>query len=175
MKLLNYFEEFILFMSFVVITLVTFFNIISRNFMNLSLSFTEEITINLLVLLTFVGTSLGVRRFAHLGFTLLYDKGNNVMKRIIIIFSTVVSLLLFGVLLYYGSKMVQFQMQMGQTTPALNLPQWVWSLALPFGALLCMIRTVQAFFIEMKQVNNEERESKNIDVANLDVRGEETK
>lgn len=174
MKIIDYFEEIILFLSFVVITGVTFINILSRNLMNLSLSFTEEITINLLVLLTFVGTSLGVRRFAHLGFTLLYDKGNLLTKKIVITFSSAASLMLFTVLLYYGIEMVRFQMQIGQTTPALNLPQWVWSLALPLGALLCLIRTVQAFFIEMKQIKNETMAFKNKGDANLDSKGGET-
>ena len=48
--------------------------------------------------------------------------------------------------------MVRFQMQIGQTTPALNMPQWVWSLALPLGALLCFIRTIQVLIIELKEV-----------------------
>lgn len=152
MKVLDYFEEIVLFIAFVVITAVTFINILSRNFLELSLSFTEEVTINLLVLLTFVGASLGVRRFAHLGFTLLYDKGNSTIKRIVVTVSSLASLLLFGVLFYFGIDMVRFQMQIGQTTPALNMPQWVWSLALPLGALLCFIRTIQVLIIELKEV-----------------------
>ena len=168
MKVLDYFEEIILFVSFVVITGVTFMNILSRNFLNLSLSFTEEVTINLLVLLTFVGTALGVRRFAHLGFTLLYDKGNDTVKRVVIIVSSVASLLLFAVLLYFGIDMVLFQMQISQTTPALGMPQWIWSTALPLGALLCIIRTIQAVIIELKEVQ-EIKSDKDV----VEMKGEE--
>lgn len=168
MKVLDYFEEIILFVSFVIITGVTFINILSRNFMQLSLSFTEEVTINLLVLLTFVGTALGVRRFAHLGFTLLYDKGNDTMKRIVVTISSFASFILFAVLFYFGMDMVLFQMQIGQTTPALNMPQWIWSLALPLGALLCLIRTVQAYFIELKEIKNQ-----SLVLQDIGVKGEE--
>lgn len=171
MKILDYFEEIILFVSFVVITAITFINILSRNFMQLSLSFTEEVTINLLVLLTFVGTSLGVRRFAHLGFTLLYDKGSRTLKRVVVIVSSVASSLLFLILLYFGVDMVMFQMQIGQTTPALNLPQWIWSLALPIGAFLCLIRTVQALFIELKILGDKGQHSK--DEKLVELKGEE--
>lgn len=171
MKILDYFEEIILFVSFVVITAITFINILSRNFMQLSLSFTEEVTINLLVLLTFVGTSLGVRRFAHLGFTLLYDKGSRTLKRVVVIVSSVASSLLFVILLYFGIDMVIFQMQIGQTTPALNLPQWIWSLALPIGAFLCLIRTVQALFIELKMLGGKGQHSKHEKLVEL--KGEE--
>lgn len=158
MKYLDYFEEFILSITFIVITAVTFANIVSRNIMDLSLSFTEEITINLLVLITFVGTSLGVRRYAHLGFTLLYDKGNKVVKKIVIFISGITSGILFAILLYFGFEMVKFQMQMGQTTPALGLPQWILSSALPLGALLCLIRTVQATISELKTVDQSDTE-----------------
>ncbi|MEQ6050798.1 TRAP transporter small permease [Lysinibacillus capsici] len=155
MKFLDYFEEIILSVTFAAITFITFVNIVSRNLVNLSLSFTEEITVNLLVLLTFVGTALGVRRYAHLGFTLLFDKGNKLTKKAIVIISSVASGVLFAVLLYYGIDMVLFQMQINQTTPALGMPQWILSSALPLGALLCLIRTVQAMVEEYKAVSNE--------------------
>ncbi len=164
MKVLDYFEEILLSITFATITLITFANVVSRNLVNLSLSFTEEITVNLLVLLTFVGTALGVRRYAHLGFTLLFDKGNKATKKIIVIVSAVASAILFATLLYYGIDMVLFQLQIKQTTPALGMPQWILSLALPLGALLCLIRTVQVTFEELKLVN-EANEPKGDDLA----------
>lgn len=156
MKFLNYIEEVILFITLLIMTLISFGNILSRNFFNLSISFTEEITINLFVLLTFVGTAVGVRKFAHLGFTLIFDKVNKSFKKIIIIFSTLMGLILFGVLLWYGFQMVSFQMTIGQKTPALGMPQWILSLSLPFGALLCVIRTIQVGIIELKEANGTE-------------------
>lgn len=135
MKIIDYVEEVILFITFLTITLITFANVLSRNIFKFSFSFTEEITINLLVLLTFVGTALGVRRYAHLGFTLIYDIAGSIAKKIIILISSIMSIVLFSILLYYGYEMVQFQMKINQTTPALGMPQWILSLALPFGAI----------------------------------------
>lgn len=172
MKILDYFEEIILFITFLTITLITFANILSRNFLKFSFSFTEEITINLLVLLTFVGTALGVRRYAHLGFTLVYDIAGKMGKKVIILISSIMSAGLFAILLYYGYEMVAFQMKISQTTPALGMPQWILSLALPIGALLCLIRTVQVTFEEFKQVNNIEE---NQGETNDEINTEETK
>lgn len=155
MKALDYFEEILLFITFLTITLITFANVLSRNFFKFSFSFTEEITINLLVLLTFVGTALGVRRFAHLGFTLIYDLVGKLGKKIIIVFSSLMGAALFSILLYYGYEMVQFQMKINQTTPALGMPQWILSLALPLGAALCLIRTIQVTIAEWKSVNKQ--------------------
>ena len=143
MKVLQYLEEIILALALAVMTVITFANILSRNFANMSLSFTEEITINLFVLITFVGTAVGVRRYAHLSFTLLFDLGGRGVKKVIIAFTTLAGLFLFGVLFWYGLQMIIFQMDIGQKTPALGLPQWILSISLPFGALLCMIRTIQ--------------------------------
>lgn len=150
MKLLNYIEEGILFLTFLTMTIIAFSNIVARNMASVSLSFTEEITINLFVLLTFVGTAVGVRRYGHLGFTLIFDHMNPLFRKVFIVFSTLMSLILFGVLLWYGLKMVLFQMDMGQKTPSLGWPQWVLSSALPLGAFLCVVRTIQVFIEEMK-------------------------
>ncbi|PSL40340.1 TRAP-type C4-dicarboxylate transport system permease small subunit [Planomicrobium soli] len=160
MKVLNYIEEVILFVALLIMTIITFANIVARNIASLSLSFTEEITINLFVLLTFVGTAAGVRRYAHLGFTLVFDHVKDGLKKALILFSALMGLLLFGVLLWYGIQMVLFQMDMGQKTPALGWPQWVLSSALPLGALLCVIRIVQVCIEEIKLVNQTAREEK---------------
>lgn len=152
MKILDYFEEIILFVAFLAITVITFLNVVSRNFAGASLAFTEEITINLLVLITFLGSAIGVRKYAHLGFTLLFDKGNKVIRIFIVFFTGLAGLLLFGVLTWYGWEMVSFQKLMNQKTPALGMPQWILSLALPLGALMCFIRMLQVIIEEAKAV-----------------------
>lgn len=152
MKVLDYFEEVLLFIAFLAITIITFANVVSRNLAGVSLSFTEEITINLLVLITFLGSAIGVRKYAHLGFTLLFDKGNKAIRLFIVFFAGLMSLALFGVLAWYGWEMVSFQMMMNQTTPALGMPQWILSLALPLGAFMCFIRTIQVMIEEAKAV-----------------------
>nr|WP_106779913.1 TRAP transporter small permease [Lysinibacillus timonensis] len=174
MKILDYFEEIILFITFLTITLITFANILSRNIFKFSFSFTEEITINLLVLLTFVGTALGVRRYAHLGFTLVYDVVGKSIKKVIIVISSIMSATLFSILLYYGYEMVQFQMKISQTTPALGMPQWILSLALPLGALLCLIRTVQVTIGEILLVENEAKEKQEVQNEEMDQTLKET-
>ena len=152
MKILDYFEEILLFIAFLAITVITFLNVVSRNFAGASLAFTEEITINLLVLITFLGSAIGVRKYAHLGFTLIFDKGNKAVRIFIVFFTGLVGLLLFGVLTWYGWEMVSFQKLMNQKTPALGMPQWILSLSLPLGALMCFIRTIQAIIEEAKAV-----------------------
>jgi C4-dicarboxylate transporter DctQ subunit len=133
--------------------IIAFANVISRYFLNYSLAFTEEVTINLFVLLTFLGTSVGVRNNAHLGFSLLYDKANGMGKKFLCIFSSLITCLLFVLLTFYGGKMVQFQLMLNQTTPAMGWPQWIFTLAFPIGCLFCIFRVIESFIKEIKEIS----------------------
>ncbi|MBS3679365.1 TRAP transporter small permease [Ornithinibacillus massiliensis] len=154
-KWFNRLEEIIVVLALVVMSIIAFSNVITRNFFDLSLSFTEEVTINLFVLLTFIGTSIGVRKNAHLGFSLIYDKSPESLKRILTIIIGVISVSIFGLFSYFGFEMVQFQLDMNSTTPALGWPRWIFSLGLPIGALLCAIRSVEAVIKEWKELSQE--------------------
>lgn len=150
-KWLSYIEEIIVVLVLVTMSCIAFTNVLTRNFFNLSLSFTEEITVNLFVFLTFIGAAIGVRKNAHLGFSLIVDKVSIPLRRIITVFIGVVSTILFLVLAYYGIDMIKFQIDMESTTPALGWPRWVFSLGIPIGTLLCAIRMVEATIREFKE------------------------
>src|SRR5699024_732615 len=100
---------------------------------------------------TFIGTSIGVRENAHLGFTLLLEKLAGIPKQILIIIVGLVTLSVFIIITYYGFSMVQFQKEMESTTPALNWPQWLFSLGIPVGAFLCSIRTIEATIKQLRE------------------------
>lgn len=152
-KVISRLEEWIVAIVMSIMSTIAFANVLSRGITNYSLSFTEEITINLFVLLTFVGTAIGVRQHAHLGFTLIYDLVSTTFKRIMTLFVGLMMGLLFVVLLYFGIRMVLFQIEIGQSTPALGWPKWWFSSAMPFGALLCLYRTIQVTVKEFREHN----------------------
>lgn len=143
-------EHSLLIISVSIMCLIAFANVVSRYFLGNSLAFTEEITINLFVLMTFVGTSVGVRNHAHLGFTLIFDKANLPVKKILSIFVGVIVVLCFVLFAYFGFKMVQFQMLINQKTPALGWQQWIFTLSFPIGCALCVIRAVESAVKEFK-------------------------
>ncbi|VDG99098.1 2,3-diketo-L-gulonate TRAP transporter small permease protein yiaM [Lysinibacillus sphaericus] len=158
-RVLNRLEEWIVVIVLSIMSTIAFVNILSRGFLHYSLSFTEEITVNLFVMLTFVGTAIGVRKYAHLGFTLIYDNGNRLLKNIITVAVGVMMVFLFFILLFYGFKMAQYQMDMGQKTPSLGWPQWWFSLSMPIGALLCLIRSIQVTITELREQNRKGEQS----------------
>src|SRR5699024_790695 len=155
-RLLLYVEYTILALSLSIMSVITFANVISRFIFNFSISFTEEVTINLFVLLTFVGASLGIYKRAHLGFSLIYEKFNGTNRIILTLFIGSIITLFFFATGYYGFEIVQSQMQRGQTTPALGWPQWIFTLGLPVGCVFCVYRTVEVTINDVRDIKTKD-------------------
>lgn len=158
-KWLGWLEEFIVVITLVTMSVIAFSNVLTRNFLDLSLAFTEEITINLFVFLTFVGAAIGVRRGAHLGFSLIIERVPLPVRRILVVVIGFVSVVLFLFITYYGMDMILFQIDINAKTPALGWPRWLFSLSIPVGSLLCVIRTVEATIKQIKDLAYEQGES----------------
>lgn len=154
-KWLTTLENSLLVLSSSIMCIIAFANVVSRYLLGNSFAFTEEITINLFVLLTFVGASVGVKNHAHLGFTLLFDRANLSIKKILCIFTGLVVVAVFILMAYYGIKMVQFQMLTNQTTPSLGWQQWVFTLGFPIGCTMCVVRAFEVMFKEYKNLRLE--------------------
>ena len=129
--------------AFAVISLTAFANVMARYVFNASLAFTSELTINLAVLLTMVGAAIGIREGSHLGFTLLKDTLTGRKHQLLVVLGGVAIVLFYLALIKFGMDVSLRQLQRGQTTPALGLPMWLLSLALPLGGVLGIIRTIQ--------------------------------
>ena len=71
LKVLDWFEEIICVLCTIVMTVLVFANVISRYLLHSSLSFSEEITTYLFVLLSMMGTAIAAKRRAHLGLSII--------------------------------------------------------------------------------------------------------
>lgn len=155
-KILSRIENVLLAITMLVMCVITFANVMSRYFFHYPLSFTEEITVNLFVLLSFLGAAVGLRINAHLGFSLLFEKSGKLFKKILIVFSTSVVSLVFFLLVYYGFDMMMFQMDRNLTTPVLGWEQWIFSMTLPIGSMFCLYRAIESGIIGWKLLKEEE-------------------
>ena len=73
LKILDWIEEIICVICTIVMTALVFANVISRYVLHSSLSFSEEITTYLFVLLSMMGTAIAAKRRAHLGLSIITD------------------------------------------------------------------------------------------------------
>ncbi len=52
-------------------------------------------------------------------------------------------LLVFGALTYYGLLQMRDERLLGTLSEALQVPQWVYTLAVPLGSVLIVVRALQ--------------------------------
>ena len=141
---LNVFCEMALFLSFVVMTFVTLLQIICRIFFE-ALTWSEELTCFLLVLASFLGVTVGIRRGAHISIMFLVDKLPAPLKRGMFFFSSCVTLVFFGVIGWYGSTLAWEERL--QQASAVNISMGVIYLVFPFTAVVVLVH-VLAFLQE---------------------------
>lgn len=137
--------------AFTVVSVVAFANVLSRYVFNASLAFTSELTVNLAVLLTMVGAAIGLREGSHLGFTLIKDTVTGRKHQLLVLIGGLAIVLFYLALFKFGLDMSIQQFERQRTTPALGLPMWLLSAALPFGAVLGIIRTIQVTVSGVKE------------------------
>jgi len=159
MKILDKIEEYICAVCIVVMTLLVFTNVLSRYIFYFSLSFSDEITTNLFVLLSMMGSAIATKRRAHLGLTILTDAVPAKVRKFLLTLGFTIGTLFCGALCYYGIHMVLLQVRLGQVTPTMQWPEWIFGTFIPFGAVFMTIRFAQATIQEAKKpINAEEKE-----------------
>lgn len=144
MRIVRWFEDWVVVLSFVVIVVVTFVNVLARYLFQASLAFSEEITINLLVVMTMMGAVVGIRLGAHLGFTYLVENAQGGTRRVLIVVGAALMIVFLAVLLIWGGEMLVHQAARGRATPSLGIPQWLFTLSIPLAGLLGIVRTLQS-------------------------------
>ncbi len=154
MKLLDYLEELLLVIGLALMVAINFGNVLSRYIIHASWSFSEELLVYIFVYNSFIGASIAFKRNVHLGVTILTDRLPVKAKKVVIVFSMLLTVGLMVALTGYGLMMVHNQMIFNQKTPSLGMPEWIGGMAVPLGALLIIIRVVQRTWVELRFIDN---------------------
>ena len=150
-KILNGIEEGIAGVVFVVMLSLAFLNVIFRNFAT-SISFTEEITTSLFVLLCMMGTSIAAKEQGHLGLSVLTELMPRKAQLFFALIANILGVVFSLVLLKTGIDMVVVEYKMKQISIALQWPQWIYGSFLPFGAFFMAVRFAQAGYHNIKSM-----------------------
>lgn len=130
-------------LALLAITVVAFANVIARYVLDAAFAFTTEITVNLAVWMILLGAVIAVRERAHLGFSLVVDSARGARRRALVLVIGACGVLFFGILATFGWDQVLLQLNNGRATPSLQIPQWLFTLAVPVCGILGILRTVQ--------------------------------
>ena len=150
MKILEKIENTVCIICLLAMTALVFANVFSRYVLHLSLSFSEEITTNLFVLLSMMGTAIAARRRAHLGLSILTDAVKPNVRRAMLIFGFALATVFSFSVFFYGVKMVRSEFILGQVTPSMQWPEWIYGCFVPVGAVFMTIRFAQITLEEIR-------------------------
>ncbi|NLL36900.1 MAG: TRAP transporter small permease [Fretibacterium sp.] len=132
----NTFCEMALFVTMVIMTIVTILQIVFR-FWFRALTWSEELTCFLLVAATFLGTAVAFKRGAHIAVTFLLNLLPTSLKRLLLLGIDAVGIIFFVVLTVYGGVLcVQESTQMA-TAIAISM-SWVY-LIFPLTGSVCIL------------------------------------
>ena len=118
---------------------LTMVNVLVRYFSDFSFAFTEEITVVLMVIMTLVGASHAFGSNHHIAISFFVERNpawRDAARRL----ACGCSLLMFGLLAWYGVRMTWDDYKFEVTTPSLGVPQWWYSIWLPLLSLLIIAR-----------------------------------
>lgn len=150
MRILDKIEEIVAIVCMIIMTILTFANVVARYVFSASFSFSEEITTYLFVLLSLVGTAIAAKRRAHLGLTILTDLVSPKIRKTMHIIGYLFAVAFSGAIFYYGILMVLSQRELGQVTANMQLPEWIFGSFVPIGAFFVVVRFVQALIEEVR-------------------------
>lgn len=128
---------------------LAFLNVLTRYFLRYPLAFTEELTVNVFVWTTLLGIAIGLREGAegaHIRFVALTEILSIPWRRRFVAFGFLVFALPFVALAYLAWGQAMDDLALGSVSPALGIPNAVYTLPTPFLALLVVLRSLEGAF-----------------------------
>lgn len=151
MRFLDRFEEWAIIVLLSAMSVLVFVSTFTRYVFFYPITWGEEAARYMMVWLAYIGASAGLKRGSHLGveaFVTVLPKSwrpflNVLRYLIIIVFNALVVLL--------ARQIMANQMLTGQTSPALAIPIYFAYAAVPVGAVLMTLRSIQHIVLILRK------------------------
>ncbi len=124
--------------SFVIMTLLTCWQVFTRYILGRPSSWSEELVSYLFAWMALLGASLVVGERGHMNIPLLVEKSGPSARRALEILAEIVAVMFAGVILVYGGIQIT-DLAMAQMTSALGVPVGVFYIVLPLSGVLNII------------------------------------
>jgi TRAP-type C4-dicarboxylate transport system permease small subunit len=133
-------ERVVLALIMAALCVITMANVVVRYLTNVSFAFTEELSVSLMVVMTLVGASTAFYRNKHIAILFVVERVGPRMSTHLAMFALLASMLMFALLTWYGGRMAWDDYRYEVTSPALGVPQWLYSVWLPVLSVLVLVR-----------------------------------
>ncbi len=136
-------------------SILLFANVLMRYLFLSPIAWAEELTIYLMIWVVFIGSSAVIRLKGHLAIDLLPRVLSETGRRRLFCAVQAVGVAFFAALVLYGSEHTLRVMRSGQVMPVLQAPMWLAYLAVPVGAALMFIRSMQLAVTALRSSRDE--------------------
>lgn len=136
-------EEFILIVTGLGTTFITFLAVVGRKTAWFKFTWSEEIVINVFIYMIMCGCALAARNGELISLSLVYDAVSVKAKKVIATISTAVCIAFYVIVTSTGFQKVAQQMATDKRTSILLWPEWIFMIALPIGAILLILHSVE--------------------------------
>ncbi|MBR4550399.1 MAG: TRAP transporter small permease [Oscillospiraceae bacterium] len=136
-------EKFILIVTGLGTTFITFFAVVGRKTGWYKFTWSEEIVINVFIIMIMCGCALAARDGGLISLSLIYDAVPLKAKKLVATISNVVNVVFYVIVIKTGFNKVATQIATNKRTSILLWPEWIFMLFLPVGAILLLLHTVE--------------------------------
>lgn len=151
--LISKFEGFILAMGVAAMAINTIAAVISRFIFNDALTFTDELNMIFIVVVTFAGLSYAARQGRHIRMSALYDALPRTYRKVLMLCITLSTSLFMFALAYYAYEYILDVYKSGRILPALKIEVFYIYLWVPVGFI---ITGLQYAFTAIKNLREKE-------------------
>jgi len=147
----SHFEEVMGALLLGVMACLAFANVITRYVFEYPLAFTEELEVNALVWLTMFGTAAAFRRKHHLRLLFFQEMLPVSLQKLLQLLMGILAVGLFVWLGYLGYMQLLDERLLEITSESLNLPQWIYTVCIPVGCAMIVIRIIESMAGELRE------------------------
>jgi TRAP-type C4-dicarboxylate transport system permease small subunit len=133
------------------ICLISFGNVVARYATNYSFAFTEEYSVFLLVVMTFVGASAGFARGDHIRITFFLDRMPAGLWWLAEAVTLLATTLMFSLIVWYGSSVTYSEWFWEETTPGLGNPTWIYTIWMPILSVAILGRVLGRGWVYLRR------------------------
>lgn len=129
-----------------IITIIMFYQVISRYFFHYSIRWIEELSRYLTICMVFFGGIFALKSDQLVRIKIIYDMFPKKYQKNITILINLLILVFLIIITYYGFQLSYLNIVRGQLSPALKIPLGLVYIIIPFSGIFMIIFTVYELF-----------------------------
>lgn len=130
-------------LALLVICLISIANVVVRYATDVSFAFTEELSMLMLVVMTFAGAAVAARRNQHIRIELIEHLLPARWLKPLYVLQWLASVLLLGAIVWFGTLFTFEEYRWDSLTPGMGWPNWLYVIWVPLLSVAILLRMTQ--------------------------------